>query len=405
MRVATANSFNNTIDNLTRRQAELSALQDRISTGKRVQRASDDPVAAVLSEATRNRLSRVEVGQRSIEASRTSLSQAESTLGSAGELIQNVRDLLIEAGNATYSANELKDIALQIEGYRERMISLANQTDTSGRTLFGGLGGASQPFVEVYGPSGGGGVQFRGQRGQEATGNNSLPQSFDGEAVWMAVPRGNGTFTLDLATGNTGTVHTDIGQVTDLSSLTGHDYSVTFADVAGSMTFTVTDTTSGTPVAGLSGVPYVDGAAVEFDGMSFQMDGIPADGDVVSVQPATSNTDIFKVMQDAVNALRSASGTGAQLTQVVGRSLTELDAGHDRILKARSQAGAWLNRADSVDGQLADQSVALKTEKSGLEDMDMIQGISDFQTQQTGLQAALQSYAQVQRMSLFQFLG
>lgn len=405
MRVATANSFNNTVDNLTRRQAELSALQDRISTGKRVQRASDDPVAAVLSEAAQNRLSRVEVDQRAINASRTSLAQAESTLGSAGELIQDVRDLLVAAGNATYGSNEFKDIAQQIEGYRERMIALANQTDTSGRTLFGGLGGTSQPFVEVYGPSGGGGVQFQGQRGQEATGNNSLPQSFDGEAIWMRVPQGNGTFTLDLAPGNTGSVRTDIGQVTNLSALTGHDYSIAFADVAGSMTFTVTDTTSGTPVAGLSGVPYSDGSTVEFDGMSFQMNGVPADGDVVDLHPVTATTDIFKVMQDAVDALRSASGPGAPLTQALGRSLTELDAGHDRVLKARSLAGAWLNRADSVDGRLSDQSVELKAEKSGLEDLDMIKGISDFQTQQTGLQAALQSYAQVQRMSLFQYIG
>jgi flagellar hook-associated protein 3 FlgL len=35
----------------------------------------------------------------------------------------------------------------------------------------------------------------------------------------------------------------------------------------------------------------------------------------------------------------------------------------------------------------------------------MVQGISDFQNQQTGLQAALQSYAQVQRLSLFQYIG
>ena len=35
----------------------------------------------------------------------------------------------------------------------------------------------------------------------------------------------------------------------------------------------------------------------------------------------------------------------------------------------------------------------------------MIKGISDFQNQQTGYSAALQSYAQVQKLSLFNFLG
>jgi flagellar hook-associated protein 3 FlgL len=49
--------------------------------------------------------------------------------------------------------------------------------------------------------------------------------------------------------------------------------------------------------------------------------------------------------------------------------------------------------------------VAHKTEQSNLEDLDMIEGISDFQNKQTGLQVALQSYAQVQRLSLFQYIG
>ena len=53
---------------------------------------------------------------------------------------------------------------------------------------------------------------------------------------------------------------------------------------------------------------------------------------------------------------------------------------------------------------LGNRSVAYETEKSQLEDLDLIKGISDFQNQQVGLQAALKSYAQVQRLSLFEFV-
>jgi flagellar hook-associated protein 3 FlgL len=406
MRVATANSYDSTVNTLNKRQAELSAQQDRIATGKRVQRASDDPVAAVMAEAAQNRLSRALVDQRAVEASRTSLNQAESALGNAGELVQDVRELLLKAGNATYGSKEFQSIAQEIEGLRERMLGVANQKDSAGRTLFGGLGGTATPFVEAYGP-GGGGVRFDGQRGQEAAGNNSLPQTFDGEVVFMRVPAGNGTFTIDLPAGNTGGLHTDVGQVSDPSALTGHAYSVSFADVGGTLEYTVTDTTSGTPVAGHSGVPYVAGSALEFEGMSMTLLGTPAPGDTLDVNPVTGPTDIFKVMQDAVDALRSVTSGGqtAQLTQALGRTLTELDAGHDRVLSARSQAGEWLNRADAIDGLLSDRQVDYKAEKSRLEDLDMIQGISDFQSQQTGLQAALQSYASVQKLSLFQYVS
>jgi len=405
MRIATANAYDKTITQLTQRQSELANLQERISSGKRVQRPSDDPVSAVLSESARNRLARVEVDKRALEASRTSLTEAESAMGTAGDLIGQVRDLLVAAGNGTYGSREHKDLAQQIEGLRERLLAVANQTDSSGRTLFGGLGGLSQPFVEIHGPTGGGNVIFQGLRGQEATGNVRLPQSFDGEAIWMRVPQGNGTFVSTLPDSNTGSVRSSIGSVTDLSALTGHSYRIDFAEASGQMAYTVVDVTSGSAVPGQANVPYADGQTLQFDGMAMQLHGRPASGDRIDIEPATTPTDIFRVLQNAIDVLRGSSGQSAQLTQTVGRSLTELDAGHDRLLQARSQAGAWLNRADEIEGLLTDRAVAHQTEQSKLEDLDLIKGISDFQNQQTGLQAALQSYAQVQRLSLFQYIG
>jgi flagellar hook-associated protein 3 FlgL len=405
MRVATANSYDNTIAQLNKRQADLSSLQNSISTGKRVQRASDDPVAAVLSESAQNRLARVEADQRALATSRTSLTQAESALGAVGSLLQDVRDLMVSAGNGTYSTKEYKDIALQMEGMREQMIGLANQNDSAGRTLFGGLGGASKPFVEVFGPTGHG-VRFDGMRGQEATGDTTLPQSFDGNAVFMRVPAGNGSFTLSLGAANTGGAHTDTGRVVTPSAVTGQAYSISFGDAGGGKQYSVTNTTTGLPVAGQTAQPYSSGSAIEFDGLSFEVNGTPANGDTLTLAPNSEPTDIFAVIQSAISALRGAtSSSSPQVLQTLSRSMQELDAGHDRLLQARSQAGAWLNRADNTETLLADRALAHRAEQSGLEDLDMVQGISDFQNQQTGLQAALQSYAQVQRLSLFQYIS
>lgn len=307
MRVSTANSFDNTVNNLARRQAELSAQQERISTGKRVLRASDDPVAATLAEAAQNRLSRVQGDLRAMEASRASLAQAESGLAESGELIQKARDLIISAGNGTFSQRERDDIARQLTGLREQMFGVANRQDNAGRTLYGGLGGASTPFVDTYGTPG----VFEGQRGQQAAGNTSLPQSLDGNAIWMQIPS--------------------------------------------------------------------------------------------STAPGTK-TSIFKIMEDVVDALGSGPAKDANRPAALARGLTELDAGHDRVLAARGFAGEMLNRADSLEGLLETRTVAYEREKSQLEDLDLIKGISDFQNQQVGMEAALKSYAQIQRLSLFEFV-
>jgi flagellar hook-associated protein 3 FlgL len=406
MRVATAHQYDNTIANLSQRQNELSAQQDRISTGRRVQRASDDPVAAVLAETAQNRLSRVQADLRAVEASRTSLQQAESALVESGQLIQEARDRVIAGGNGSYGPQEREDLAKDLEGLRDRLLSVANRQDSAGRTLFGGLGGSSTPFVEVYGTATRG-VRFEGLRGQEAAGNLALPHALDGEAIWMRIPPGNGSFTLGLAGGNTGAVRTDLGQVADPSALTGQAYRLSFADAAdGTLRYTVTNTSTGNPVAGQEDVAYVPGTRVAFDGLSFQLQGTAKAGDAVEVRPVAGPTSLFQVVQDAIDALRhSGPNPGAQLTQAMGRALRELDAGHDRVLQARGQAGQWLNRADATEGLLDGRAVDLSVEKSRLEDLDMIQGISSFQRQQIGLEAALKSYAQVQRLSLFQYVG
>lgn len=406
MRIATANNYDTTIKVLADRQAQLAQQQERLATGKRVLRASDDPVAATLSEAARNRLARAEADQRALEASRTSLQQAESGLAESGELIQRVRDLLVTAGNAGFTDSEREDVARQLEGLREQMIAVANRTDSSGRTLFGGLGGATTPFVDLYTPSGNG-VTFNGQRGQAAAGNTALPQALDGESIWMQVPQGNGRFVVSLPNSNTGAASTSMGEVIDPASYTGGDYRVTFNQVAGQMQYTVIDVTNGnTPLASHTGVPYEPGKAVQFGGMSFTISGQPASGDAIDIAGSPPRSDIFSIVQNAVDALRyNGANESAHRNQELARAMTEVDASHDRVLLARGRVGELLNRADSLGSLLEGRAFDNKTEDSRLTDIDLVKGISDFQTQQQGLEAAIKSYAQVQKLSLFSMIG
>lgn len=403
IRIATANSYDNTINQLNRRQADLAALQERLSTGKCVLKPSDDPVAATLAETAQNRMTRVQADLRALEASRTSLQQADSGLSESGELIQKVRDLVVTAGNPIFTASEREDIARQLEGLREQLIEVANRKDNTGRTLYGGLGGSATPFVDLYSPTGSG-VQFEGLRGQAAAGSSALPQALDGHAIWMRIPGGNGHYTVSVGNGNTGGLSTSVGTVTDAAALTGDDYRIDFAEVAGQMQLTVTNlgNPAANPMPGLTGVPYTDGMSVAIDGMNLRLNGAPAAGDQVEIAPSTPN-DIFSIVQNAINVLRDdAPGRDARQNTELARTLAELDASHDRVLLARGQVGEWLNRADSLAGLMGDRVTNYEVEKSRLEDLDMIKGLSDFQTQNLALEAAIKSYAQVQRLSLFQ---
>ena len=50
MRVATMNAFDRGLSTLQKRQSEMAAMQEQLTSGKRVQRASDDPADAARAE-------------------------------------------------------------------------------------------------------------------------------------------------------------------------------------------------------------------------------------------------------------------------------------------------------------------------------------------------------------------
>ncbi len=397
MRMGSANLFDNTLVKLSSRQAGLADLQEKLSAGKKVLHASDDPAGAAQAERAFTRSTRVQTEQRALGLQRNAVATAESTLGDATAALQTLRDLVISAGNPALSPTNRSSIAQQITGLRDQLFSYANKQDSNGSPLFGGLGSAGAPFTDVVS-----GVVFNGISGQRASTAVSIPSLMDGQAVWMDVPTGNGVFTVGPGKANTGTAWTDVGQVLNPAAVTGHNYTVSFQVAAGVTTYNVTDTTSATTVA--TAQPYVNGKAISFDGLSFTAHGVPANGDTVQFAPST-RTDLFNILDSAINSINNATAPGHLITQATTLALTQIDAGMSRIQSARGIAGDLLNRADTIDKNQQSKTQQLAADRSRAEDMDMVKGISDFQNQQTGYDAALKTYAQVQRLSLFNYLG
>ena len=396
MRIATANTYDNALEQLYKRQSDLSQQQEKIGTGQRVNRPSDDPVAAAQAERVMTRLARIDVDQRALESQRAALATAESALGEATTLVQGSRDLVISALNAGYSPRDRATIANQIASLRDQLFALSNRTDSNGISLFGGLGSSGAPFADT--PPG---VSFQATAGQRAATATALPGAMDGQAIWMDVPTGNGVFKVSLGSTNTGTAWSDAGSVVTPSAQTGNSYSVTFSVVNGVTTYDVVDTTAATTVS--TAQPYRDGAPILFDGLSVVVNGAPANGDTISVAPSVQ-TNVFKVLDDAIASISNAPG-GNKLTQTVNLALVEIDAALARMQSARGQAGEWLNRADTITNTQSARALSLEEDRSRAVDLDMAKGISDFNRFQTGYQAALQSYAQIQKLTLFNFIN
>ena len=195
MRVATMNAFDRGLSTLQKRQSEMAAMQEQLTSGKRVQRASDDPADAARAERAMIAQMRSASDQRSVDASRRTTLQAESALGNAGELVMQARDLMVAAGNATYSDAERRDMGDALRGIRAQLLSIANQTDGAGVHLFGGQGAAQLPFVDAPG-----GVIYAGAPGEtRSAGSEPLPLSLDGSVTWLqAIDPDTGAATLSV---------------------------------------------------------------------------------------------------------------------------------------------------------------------------------------------------------------
>ncbi len=184
MRITTHNAYQNVIFNLQQRQQGLQTAQEQLTTGKRVAKPSDDPVAAARAERALAAMTRADAHQRALEASRTATQLTETALGDAGELIQQAREALMAAGNPSYSDGERQMLVQSLEGLRKQLLAVANRGDGTGNYLFGGQGTSSPPFVETPG-----GVAYQGSAGDTLVASNeSLSTSLDGELTWLQAP-------------------------------------------------------------------------------------------------------------------------------------------------------------------------------------------------------------------------
>lgn len=184
MRINSSIAFETSVVQLQKRQAELTRAQEQLTSGKRVDRPSDDPAAAARAERALAAITRSTANQRALDASRNAMTLTEGALGDATEMLQQARELAISAGNGSYTDSDRRTIAEAIRGLRNDLLAVANRSDGGGRYLFGGQGSDGPPLADSAG-----GVVFNGTRGEQwAAAGEATPLAIDGRSAFLAAP-------------------------------------------------------------------------------------------------------------------------------------------------------------------------------------------------------------------------
>lgn len=432
MRISTSQIYDAGTVNIQRNQSALYKLQNQLSSGRRVLTPEDDPVAAAQALlVTQSR----DVTAQHLENQGNAGSQlglVDSQLSTLTNLLQNVRERVVQAGNATLSTSDRASIATELESRLGEMLGIANSQNGSGDFLFSGYQGATLPFaidasVAAVPPAATSPVGYFGDDGErllQVSSSRQMAVNVAGSDVFMNARNGNGTFVA--ATGgnlgggiNQGAATTDAGSVLDPQKwalavnnpLAGQPLEIRFTVAAGVTTYGIYDpvsaVTSG-PLAFTPGqaIPLVTSAGVDF-GSQVVVQGAPAHDDRFTVTPSSSQ-NLFQTMQSLIGILRTPVGsttyTNTEFTNALGGQLANLDQAFDNVGRVQATVGTRLRELDALTDTSSDLNIQYQQNLSKLQDLDYAKAISEFTQQQVQLEAAQKSFVQISGLSLFNFI-
>lgn len=165
--------------------------------------------------------------------------------------------------------------------------------------------------------------------------------------------------------------------------------------------------------AGATASPFADGTSVTYTAQTGQKSvaidpglAITQDGaeTFLNLTTAAGPTTLFKSLDDAVALLENPAATSAQLGTGLRQAVDGVDAGLERLSLVRTKIGEDLRTVDTHQNLIESDGAALTARLSDLVDLDYAKAISDYQGNQTALEAAMKTYSQISKMSLFQYL-
>ncbi|MFC8752482.1 flagellar hook-associated protein FlgL [Pseudomonas oryzihabitans] len=432
MRISTAQAFNNGISGLQNNYGNVTRTQEEISTGKKILTPADDPVASVKLLQISQEEALNSQYNTGMTAAKNSLNSEEAMLTSVETVLTRIREIAVQAGNGALDPTDRASLAKEIGQREDELMNLMNSKDASGKYLFSGSMGDTQPYVRnadgTYSYNG-----DEGQRSVQIASSTFVPISDSGKDAFENNFNANRVTTAPTA-GNTGTGRISLGLVEDKKvyddsfpvstpPAASDGIGIHFLDDKKYVIYDLANAPTAAqwaaydpanPPAGQLKADSIDGNPstndfIRFGGVKVQIDGVPAAGDEFKVTRDTANEkrSLLNVVSDLRKALESGDGSTEgvyKMRDSAAVALSNLDTAYTQVDGIRGKVGARLNVIDSTSDFIADVSLVNKSVQSDLQDLDYAEALSRYALQNTVLQATQQSFVKVSQLSLFNYL-
>lgn len=415
MRLSTQQLFFTSLNGVLNGQSRLVELQQQIASGKKFETPGDNPIASSQVIALNQQLSITEQYRNNVSAAEGRLRLEESSLKSMEEVLQQVRQLTVQAGDGALNLQDRKAISAEIKQRLEQLVSLANTRDTNDQFIFGGYQSGQAPIIKGVS----GGYVYQGDEGQlfiKVADNMDVAVSDSGKSLFMDIDEPL-NFSSAPNPGNTGTVVIDDQAVINQKSFEAfhpEGATITFDTTTPVITYTVTRVSDGGVISGgnpsspLLNIPYVAGSAIEFEGITIELSGVPANGDTVDLTSlAPGKLDMFSAIEKLTIGLEGSSTaplTQLELSELIADSLISLDRGLDNLVQTEAKIGGRLNVIDDATDSNESMKLISQQTLSDLQDIDYADVLSKLSLQSFVLEATQSSFVKITNLSLFNFL-
>lgn len=407
--------------------ADIQEKQEKISSGRAILKASDDPVAAVNLSAANEQKTLLERFEENVYLAQNRLEAGDKVLQEGMSVMTRITELATQARNPTYDAFSRRAILTEIRELREVLVDLANTRDARGHSLFAGFRDEETAFVE--GPDGK--IQYNGDRGThtvQISESMNVPTSLDGMTVFGRVETANGRRDIFEIIDS---VAASINPLRDLDerASAGTKAAVSFTlprqnqtwelDLAGSLgrTRITTILSEGNEkkfaeaVNAQSDLTGVTARYDQFTGRTILTDAeageIVIENLEIEGQELSNYAGQYNLIFNSVDDTEQEIGEPRILTdldQLLGRGIGNLKSAMDHLSIQQAVLGAQMSKAEVQRGALASRKLAVTKDITKLGDADLAKLVTDLQAQLTNRDAAQQAFAKMGQQSLFDYL-
>lgn len=405
MRVSTSQFYFQNSLQLSNKQSDVNDQIKYISSGKRVLTAKDDAVSYGTLTGYQNELASIEKYRRNITQAENRNSLVETSLANTEEVLQNLKTTFIQANNGTMSDADLDSLQQIFIDGQEQLLNLANSKDETGGYIFAGYQIDDAPFLLQPDSS----VLYQGDSGVrelQIAKNVMVDTSQPGDAVFENVPNALGDFS---ATYNTNAGGVSLGKAEirargnfDLTPGAGYPLplNVSFASATD---IDITDADGDTIY---SSNAYTPGQVISLpNGVDLQVNGNPLPGDNFDLD-LEENISVFDTVKDAIDWLGQGQNPADPTQHQIEYSdiLAQIDNALNHVISKRTAAGVNLQLIENQDSNHLDAELYLERGRANIEDLDFAKAVADFEQSRVALQAAQQTFVQVNNLSLFNYI-